>query len=992
MASTHQQQSKSRLLYAWRGSLAIFFLLLSLTRATAVRSAPPQPPLAPLSTEQAQAAWQIRPGYKIELVAAEPLVVDPVAIDWGIDGKLWVAEMADYPLGVDGQGKAGGRIRFLEDTDGDGQYDRSQVFLEGVNFPTGVMAWREGVLVTAAPEVFYAEDTTGDGRADVRRVLVSGFAEDNQQLRVNGLRWGLDNWVYCASGANHGGRNARNVVVENLTGKEISLGARDFRLRPDVGTVDPQSGPSQFGRVRNAWGDWFGVQNARPLWHYALSDHYLRRNAQFAPPDPKQDLHTPTNPRIYTAKRPQKRFHSFTDAGHFTSACGISVYRDTLLFADEQQHAFTCAPFHNLVHHSVLSETGTTFSALRDGAEQGIEIAASSDRWCRPVMTRTGPDGGLWIVDMYRYMIEHPQWLPEVGKQELAPYYRAGDDRGRIWRVVAEQGTARPLPRLDSRDTEGLVAALSGPNGTLRDLAQRTLVNEKPTKAVELLVDLLEMNTNPQARLHALCTLEGIGALTPSQVERALTDSHPAVRRHAIRLAEPLGEAHPRLILAAAALARDPDAKVRQQLAYSLGQWKHPRAAAALAMIAATAGDDPYLLAAAISSVNSTNLGAVVAALLVESRSGALSPKLVSQLVAQAEADDLHAIVGKLMERLCQPDAEDKLSQWQLESLAQSLNRVPLSRLEAEAARRLAVALDRAYALAGEDSEDVAPSLRAAAVGLLLRSEANVERDFELVGDLLLPQQPLEVQLATVDRLAGSRDDRVPAFLLGDWRSYTPEVRREVLGVVASRVEWTRDLLARLEAGEIPVAEIEPSLRQRLLVHDNRDLRARLKKQFAATTNDRAQVLARWQPVLEKQGTAVNGLFVFNKKCKMCHRYRGIGHAVGPDLATISNRSAAAWLESIIDPNRAVESKYIGYAALTVDGRIFTGVLDVDTSTSITLLEGEERRHEILREDLDALRSTGVSLMPIGLEEGLTHEDMADLLAYLTLGIANSDD
>src|SRR5205807_5171419 len=143
-------------------------------------------------------------GFKVELVAHEPLVQDPIAFEWGADGKLWVVEMGDYPLGVDGQGKPGGIVRFLEDNDHDGIYDKSTVFLEGLNFPTGVMPWGKGVIVTAAPEIFYAESTTGSGKADVRRTLFTGFVEGNQQHRVNGLWWGLDNWVYCANGHSGG--------------------------------------------------------------------------------------------------------------------------------------------------------------------------------------------------------------------------------------------------------------------------------------------------------------------------------------------------------------------------------------------------------------------------------------------------------------------------------------------------------------------------------------------------------------------------------------------------------------------------------------------------------------------------------------------------------------------------------------------------------------------------------------------------------------------
>ncbi|MDA1233134.1 MAG: hypothetical protein O2856_20410, partial [Planctomycetota bacterium] len=336
--------------------------------------------------------------------------------------------------------------------------------------------------------MFYAEDSNGDGRADIHRTLFSGFIEGNQQLRVNGLRWGLDNWIHCASGSHHAGYGADSQILSHLTNQKTGVGSRDFRIRPDDGLIDPQSGPSQFGRNRDAWGNWFGEQNSYPLWHYVLEDQYIRRNPHFAPPDPR-NLMTPSNPPVYSAAPPEKRFHSFEQSGRYTSACSGMVYLDELLFggspdadtsggqgssradgsgnaaqqelrppADrdqilEIQHAFTCEPFSNLIQHNLLIDDGVSFRLERDPAEiNKTDFFASEDRWCRPVMARTGPDGALWIVDMYRYMIEHPHWLPKEGQDELRPFFRSGEDQGRIYRVVpmttsGERGGVSPLVR-----------------------------------------------------------------------------------------------------------------------------------------------------------------------------------------------------------------------------------------------------------------------------------------------------------------------------------------------------------------------------------------------------------------------------------------------------------------------------------------------------------------------------------------------------------------
>ena len=240
--------------------------------------------------------------------------------------------------------------------------------------------------------------------------------------------------MYVAAGGHHGKYGLNTKVRSTRADIDVTIGSRDFRIRPDTGEIQPQSGPTQFGRNRDDWGSWFGTQNSHPLWHYVLPDQYLKRNPYYVAAEVRQQLF-PTNPPVYPASSLQKRYHSFQQSGRFTSACSGMIYRDRQLFDDDNIHAFICEPFQNLVQHSVLKPAGVTFTAQRVGKENETDFFASEDRWCRPVMARTGPDGALWIADMYRYMIEHPQWLPAKGKAELLPHYRLGDDRGRIYRV-----------------------------------------------------------------------------------------------------------------------------------------------------------------------------------------------------------------------------------------------------------------------------------------------------------------------------------------------------------------------------------------------------------------------------------------------------------------------------------------------------------------------------------------------------------------------------
>jgi len=886
-------------------------------------------------------------------------------------------EMADYPLGMDGKGKPGGRVCFLQDTDSDGKYDKSTLFAEGLSFPTGLLVWGNGILVTAAPEILYLEDTTGDGKADVQRPLYAGFLEGNQQLRVNGLRWGLDNWVYCASGSHHGGYGKDSKITSLQTGIEYRVGSRDFRLRPDTGLMDPQSGPSQYGRVRDDWGHWFGVQNSHPLWHYILADHNIRRNPHYAPPDPKHQVVTPTNPPVYPASKLQKRYHSFTQSGRFTSACSPLIYRDDLLFErGPQQHAFTCEPFHNLVQHNLISHDGVSFKATRDPAEGKTDFFASEDRWCRPVMARTGPDGGLWVVDMYRYMIEHPQWLPENGQNELRPWFRAGEGQGRIYRVVPSDQTPRPVMNLAGRSMTELIAMLESSNGWQRDMAQRMLVRGDYQKAVPALEKLLHTSQQPLARLHALWALQGLGKLSEEILERALSDRHPEVRRNGLRITSMIKVDIERLV----PLIDDPDPKVRLELASSLGNHDQPAAASALGELMAANSENRYLLAAAMTSLNPRNVSGVLTALVASST----RPELVRELIGQAVAMGDAETIQRVMEVVC--SSKQTLADHQhFTSLAIALDGLesrkwPIRRVSDDARSRIA----RSIQLARECAMDQAANAgaRAAAVHLLGREVQKRVSDFALMGQLLNARSPAMVQQQVVSRLAQIGKPEVATLLLQGWQSHSPELRKLILAAIVSRPEWSENLRAHVQSGTISASELTVPIRQRLLA-DSKNAGSWNQLFAAKVATDRADVLSRFKPAIKLDGNAKRGGVLFEKLCINCHNVKSEGHRVGPQLASITNKTKDALLASIIDPSAVVDASYFNYSILAADGRTYSGKLETETATSITLLAAEGKRTTVLRDDIEMLKASRKSLMPDGLEQDLGLQDVSDLIQYV---------
>lgn len=937
----------------------------------------------PKSAAAAQQTLVPRAGMVAELVVAEPLVEDPIAMDWDGHGRLWVVEMRDYPSGVND--RPGGRVRVLEDTDGDGRYDKSSVFLDELKYPTSVFTWRAGVLVIAAPDLIYAEDRDGDGRADHREVLFTGFAPGNPQHLANGFVWGLDNWIYGANG-DSGGR------VRATSGDEAyGIGGRDFRLRPATGEFEPIEGFTQFSRPRDDWGNWFGCSNANPFWQYVLSDHYLRRNSHVPPPESRMAVSdNPGVARVYPLSRLLERFNDPHTANRFTSACGATIYRDELLGPGFHGNIFISEPVHNLVHREVAESDGVRVTSRRAADEQRSEFLASSDNFFRPTTIKTGPDGALWIADMYRYVIEHPEWIPEEMQQQLD--LRAGSDKGRIYRIYPHGVAPRPMPKLATLDTAKLVTELEGPNGWVRDKAQQLLIERGGSDAVPALENMVRTAARPTARLHAICTLDGLGVVSESVLVAALADTHPGVRRHAVRIAETHVDNSPAVAAAVVRLVDDPDPQVRLQLAYSLGEWTSAAAGEALGRLAVRYANDPWITAAALSSAT-RNLTEMVAAVLAASGQAPPPAGLTAQLLSIAAATGRTEAIVELVPAISR-DVDGKYAPWQLSALGELLNlldrrnktlvqfRDEAPELLRDAVNELAGLFAHARAVTTDPQAD--ESLRLAAIELLGRGLEGQADDIAALTTLLGPQAAPAVQAGAIRALGGLRTPEVPARLLAAWKGYSPAARSEVVTLIVGRNEWAVQLLDAVAGGQIAAGEIDLTRQQQLRESRQREIRERAAQLFGQSSlGGRQAVLERYQASLTREGNAVRGGEHFNKKCAVCHRFREQGHAVGPDLSALTDKSPAALLVAILDPNRAVENKFVNYSAVTTAGLIFTGLLAAETGNSVTLLGQEGKQQAILRGDLETLESTGKSLMPEEFEKDLSPADVADVIAYV---------
>ncbi len=1063
----------------------------------------------PLSPEEGLKSIHVPDGFKVELVACEPQVIDPVAIDWDLAGRLWVVEMADYPSGMDNKEKPGGRVRVLEDVDGDGKYEKSTLFADGLNFPTGLLTWRDGVIVTAAPDVLFLKDTNGDGKADSTEKLISGLSEGNQQLRANGLRCGLDNRVYCAAGGHHGGHGANTVLRSHRDKVDVKLGSRDFSFDPDTGDVRAESGPSQFGRNRDDAGHWFGTQNSRALWQYVMPDHYLKRNPHVPAPDPTHLIVTPLNAPVYPLSPPEKRFHSFENANHFTSACSGMIYRDELLWPrrDNELDAFTCEPFHNLVQHNILVEDGVTYKAKRAPGEEKHDFFASTDRWCRPVMTRTGPVGALWVVDMYRYMIEHPAWLPENGRAELLPHYRLGDDKGRIYRVFRADKPPRKVKPLDKLKPVELVAALDSPNEWQRDKSHMALVwradernetrpakksaedpappqQERPKGARQQSPgparnerspgDASQQNFKPQrggtttvagrdshpalsglvissrpnpgltpravlprpvgadagdmrlhnlsgfvqtdeaglepteaaliaalqnashlTRLQAMCVLDGRRAFPPALVFDSLRDKHAVIREHALRLA--MSGHNPAVVGEAVKLAEDQSARIRLQLAFSLGAWtkeEHPfyaLAGTALARLAIRDYSDPWMRAAVMSSAvpHCRALCEGIAAAGGEAFA-AYADDLTTLALALDDRDSLAAMLRPALTA-----QEGRYTAAQLGSFSRLLGSLEKKgRTRAALAERkdakdqkdeLTKVLESAgasFAFAGKILADAttSPEFRAAAAGLLVREEATRRAAMKILPGWLSPGSDHALQLAAVRTLASTTEPAVPAMLLHDFPSLTPETRSAIVEALLSREAWA---IALLEHGKSnPAVALDATQRARLTQHSSQKVRE-LAAAVLKSESSRKEVLDHFRTALQLKGDAARGKIVFSTRCIACHKLDNTGIDIGPDLKSVVGHPPEKILTNIIDPSLDVQPGFFAFQAKLKDGSELYGLVTSETGNSVTFKLTDGSSKLVLRSDLADLKTAGQSLMPPGLETGMTTQEMADLIQFL---------
>jgi putative membrane-bound dehydrogenase-like protein len=944
---------------------------------------------SPLSPADAQKVFQLADAsLQIELAAAEPEVIDPVAIRFDEDGRMWVAEMRDYPLGPPAGGEPLSQIRVLEDRDGDGRYESATTFADKLSFVTGLQPWKGGVFVTLAGAVVYMKDTDGDGRCDLEETWYEGFAEQNSQLRANHPRLALDNHIYVANGLRGG-----KVVNRRLKDQPvIDISGMDFRFDPLTGKAEAVSGNGQFGLCFDDWGNRFTCTNRNPCRHVVIEDRYLKASPGVTVPTVMHDVAAfAENSRIFPISRAWTT--SNLHAGTFTAACGVYIYRGDLLPAEFKGDVFTCDPTGNLIHREIMQPAGPTFTSKP--AYEGKEFLASSDEWFRPVNMELGPDGALYVVDMYRCVIEHPDFVPDELKKR--PDLRLGDDRGRIWRIVpaapplplgegrGEGVVRRRQPKLSTASSAELVKLLEHTNAWQRETAQRMLVERDWRPVGDALAKVARECSLPQGRAQALAVLQALGQIDAMVLKEAFTDSDPRVRLRIISLLETDWDRAPSTLLISG--LQDSDVRVRFQ-ARMVRVGTKPGSPSRnldtkLIEKAEIEAEDPWLRNSMVLALGPQDCGEFL--VLVVSRSPARNSK--SPAFAQFAAELAEHGTGCDDGRTRAHTLEASVSLFQinpslgLATLHGAMRGIARARspiTDVASPDMIARIRTRAEHVVGDGAYEA--SLRRSAVDLL----GFLPNTTEVLLALVANTQDSTLRTAAISALA--RQPGVDHWqpLLDGFPSDTPVARRAILDGLLANGERTKLLLDAIDAGKIKPSELDPAQARRLVESRDAAIKERAGKLFAAATpQDRVKALADYQVSLEMKADAQRGSAIFEKHCAACHRVGNLGVNVAPDISDSRTKTASQLLADIVQPNRAIDNNYLGYSVRLADGTVASGILTTETATSITLRQQGGKDLALARSEIEELKSSGISLMPEGLERQIPPQDMADLLSFI---------
>ena len=946
-------------------------------------------------------SFELHADFSIQLIAKEPVVVDPVDMAFGDSNKIFVLEMPGYP-----HSDQQSRIVQITDENADGQFDKRTVVADELRQATSFLLVDHFFLVAAPP---YILKLTLDQSGTLSHIdtIFEGFSEGNLQHNINGLTYGLDNWIYGANGGNGG-----HIKLHGHNQSEgIRLGERDFRFKLDPPIFECTGRSSGgFEIAMNSWGHYFGTHNLYHIRHLVFPDRYF--DGQYLMP--RHTLahisdHEEDGPaRIFAIGEQHTRVNHPEQSGYFSGACGIEHYGGGLFSEDFDGNIFVADVVLNLIHRDIVSPDGATYQATRGRGQN--EFLASEDRAFRPVNIKTGKDGALYIVDMYREVIEHPEWIPDELEAQMD--LKAGSDQGRIFRIVSKHEKEIISCHLQSSNVNELLQSLTSVNQKCRSLAQSIIVQNKLYEAEQTLRGFL-VSENSVTVVHALWTLEGLDKLQQDDVLFCLRHLDARVREQALRVCESFfEELVPEHEIVQ--LIQDQDARVRMQamLTASVCLTMHedlaPRIYPSIRTALISYESDPWVDMAAAAAFNLYPNLAFQQITKEASISGKVLQMVCLRLGQINHAPYLTEVFSSLPKlALSSPQLTDIIEGLSegLRINGKALNRSDdvnlfLQRIE-QRSDTLDLAIWRLRKDIGLPASTYQTSRARSAVMQIQNSEASTsarlsalatiglglaQQNVSLLLKLLGNQEPIELQLAAIEILGALKDPNIAQFLIEKWRELSPAVRRHARDILLYQESNQSILLDAMENGTLNVTEFNFDLERRreLLFSDDERIAARAKALFTdAGVVTRKDALTSMEGALSLDGSATRGSIVFNEHCAQCHTHKSRGKNVGPDLTECARMSKATLLHHILDPNAVAEPRYIEHIVELADNRILHGVIDAETSDGITIKILGGGVEEIARSNVKKIRSTGRSFMPEGLEADINAKDMADLIAFL---------
>ncbi|MFI5459206.1 MAG: PVC-type heme-binding CxxCH protein [Isosphaerales bacterium] len=970
----------------------------------------------PVSPEESRRHLVVPPGFEPRLFAAEPDIYKPLCMAWDHRGRLWIAESVDYPNAKQRDGHGRDRITICEDTNGDGRADSFKIFAEGLNIPTSLLFSNGGVIVLQAPDTLFLKDSDGDGRADVRKVLFSGWGISDTHAGPSNLRWGLDNWVWGIVGY--------SAFRGTVGGEATRFGQGLFRFKPDGSKLEFVRSTSN-----NSWGVGFSEEglvfgstaNGCPSVYLPIPNRYYEAVRGWTS-------------RVLESIAASNRFFPVTDKvrqvdyhGGFTAAAGHALYTARAYPRHYwNQTAFVAEPTGHLV---------ATFTLERKGSDvvdyNGWNLLASDDEWTAPINAEVGPDGHVWVIDWYNYIVQHNP-TPRGFKTGRGSAYETplrDKTHGRIYRLVFKEARPSQPPVLDPSDASGLVAALRNDNQLWRMHAQRLLVERGKTDVVpELMklvrdasVDAIGLNVGA---IHALWTLHGLGALGDPRSEAVVAAvgalRHPSagVRRNAAQVLP--SDARSASALLTLGLLRDPDAQVRLAVFLSLAN-QPPADDVAKALVfvlrdGAVRGD-PWL-ADAVTAAAARNDLSFLKDLAVRQGDRRAGPEVLAIAARVAEhwarggpIDQAGILLAAL------PDGEPAVNEAIVRGLARGwpkdrpalVDRATeevLKRLSGELTEGARGHLVRLVGLWGNKAltqlgaemgamllttvrdEKLLESRRIDAARQLVALRASDESTARHLLELIGTQTSSELATGLIEAVATSESPRLGKALVETLPRLSPVTRAKVLRVMLGRSDWSPSLVEALEQKQARISELALDQKLALASHPNREIAARSKRLLAEGGGlpdpDRQQVLDRLAPLVKEGGDVARGKTVFVQQCAKCHRHGSEGGQVGPDLSGMAAIPRSELLIHILDPSRSVEGNFVQYTVATIDGHVINGLLASETKTSVELIDADAKRHVVLRQDIDQMAASKKSLMPEGFEKQVSPAQINDLLGFLT--------